>query len=373
MPQQAAFTMKTLLIAVCLLFPTLSPAAGRRPRVVLGAKVYRAAREPKELVGFAKSLGLNTLFVGDELATSLPFREECQKAGLQYFLIIRIFNDAGAAADDPSMISVDREGRQGRRDGDVMISPAREDFRRLKRERIRAAIERLRPDGVTLDYFRYFIYWEGVDPKTGPVNFPAFSFDRASVEDFLRATRLRLKPDLPPGTGKVPHALIDAIWEQHREAWYRWRVERLVQDAQEFTSFIRQQFPELPIVLHAVPWTRDEFGDAREKIVGQDLRRLAPLFDYVSPMEYSALTRRGPGWVERLNRNLLAEVPAAKLLPSVEVGPDGPNYPPLSLEDYESDLIAVRKVSAGVVLYHLELLLDDPARQEITRRLIGGS
>jgi hypothetical protein len=33
-----------------------------------------------------------------------------------------------------------------------------------------SAIEHLKPDGVTLDYFRYFIYWEGVDPKTGPLD-----------------------------------------------------------------------------------------------------------------------------------------------------------------------------------------------------------
>lgn len=253
-----------------------------------------------------------------------------------------------------------------------MISPAREDFRRIKREHIRSAIEHLKPDGVTLDYFRYFIYWEGVDPKTGPLDFPAFSFDRASVEDFLRATGLRLQPDFPPGTDKVSRALIDTIWNQHREAWYQWRVERLVQDAQEFTTFIRQQFPGLPIVLHAVPWTRHEFGGAREEIVGQDLQRLAPFFDYISPMEYSALTHRGQGWVERLNRDLLAEVPAAKLLPSIEVGPDGPKFPPMSLEDYESDLRTARKAPAGVVLYHLELLLDDPAKQAITKRIIGG-
>ena len=88
-------------------------------------------------------------------------------------------------------------------------------------------------------------------------------------------------------------------------------------------------------------------------------------------MEYSALTRRGPGWVERLNRNLVAEVPAAKLLPSVEVGPDGPNFPPMSLNGYESDLKAACKAPAGVVLYHLELLLDDPAREDITKRLLG--
>lgn len=82
--------------------------------------------------------------------------------------------------------------------------------------------------------------------------------------------------------------------------------------------------------------------------------------------------RRGQGWVERLNRDLLAEVPAAKLLPSIEVGPDGPKFPPMSLEDYESDLRSARKAPAGVVLYHLELLLDDPAKQAITKRIIGG-
>jgi hypothetical protein len=113
-------------------------------------------------------------------------------------------------------------------------------------------------------------------------------------------------------------------------------------------------------------------GGAREEIVGQDLQRLASFFDYISPMEYSALTHRGQGWVERLNRDLLAEVPAAKLLPSIEVGPDGPQFPPMSLEDYESDLKAARKAPAGVVLYHLELLLDDPAKQDITKRIIGG-
>jgi hypothetical protein len=343
------------------------------PQVILGAKAYTPARDAKELVAFAKSLGLNTLFVGDQLATSVAFREECRKAGLRYFLIIRTFNDPEAAAEDPTLVTVNRDGGQGRREGDVMVSPSRGDFRRAKQERIRAAIERLQPDGVTLDYFRYFIYWEAVDPKTGPVNFPAFSFDRSSVEDFLQTTGAHLKSSLAPGVREVPRTVIEEIWSDHRPAWYQWRADRIAKDAQEFTGFIRQQFPGLPIVLHAVPWTRDEFDGAREKIVGQDLRLLAPSFDYVSPMEYSALTHRGEGWVERLNQELLKEVPSAKLLPSVEVGPDGPEFPPMPPGHYESDLKAARKAKAGVVLYHLELLLSDPVKQAITKRLMGQS
>jgi hypothetical protein len=363
--------VKTILTGLCLWW--LSQAAFAQGSPILGAKVYRPVRDAKELVTFAKSLGLNTLFVGDELATSLPFREECRKAGLKYFLIIRTFNDPEAAQQNPSLVSVSREGRQARRDGDVMICPSRADFRRHKMESIRSALERMQPDGVTLDYFRFFIYWEGVDPEAGPVGFPAFCFDASCVHDFLNSSKLHLHTGLPRDPTVVPRELIDEIWNQHREMWYAWRAERIAEDAHEFTGFIRKQFPGLPIVLHAVPWSRDEFGGAREKIVGQDLRLMAPYFDYVSPMEYSALTHRGQGWVARLNRELLAEVPKEKLLPSIEVGPDGPEFPPMSAAHYESDLKAARDAPAGVALYHLELLLDAPEKQAITRRLMSGA
>lgn len=364
--QTRGFRTFFLLVFLSSLLTSSAVPADRQP--ILGAKVYRAVEDPEKLVVLAKSLGMNTLFVGDELATSLPFRELGRKAGLRYFLIIRTFNDPEAAAEDPSLVSVDREGHPACRADDVMICPSRADFRRAKMARIRAAVERLKPDGITLDYFRFFIYWEGVDPKTGPVDFPAFCFDRSCLEDFLKTTGLRLRNAAVRQSPAVNRPLIDEIWREHRNEWYAWRAHRIQENAREFTGFIRKEFLGLPIVLHAVPWSRDEFSAAREKIVGQDLRLLAPYFDYVSPMAYSALTHRGPGWVAKLNQEQLQEVPADKLLPSIEVGPDGPEFPPVSPEHYEDDLKAALKAPAGVVLYHLELLIDDPQKQAVTKR-----
>ena len=344
-------------------------ASGGEPRI-LGAKVYHPVRSPQELVKFAKSLGFNTLFVGDELANSLDFREQCRAGGLKYFLIIRTFNDPDAAKQDPSLVSIARDGKPGRRQDDAMICPSRADFRRAKLERIKAAIQGLKPDGITLDYVRYFIYWEAVDPKTGPVNFPAFCFDRACLRDFIESGGVKLRNATVAGTLEKNRPLIDEIWREHRDAWYQWRVRRIEKNAKEMTGFIRKEFPGLPIVLHAVPWTRDEFGGAREKIVGQDFRLLAPYFDYISPMAYSALTHRGPGWVERLNDELLKEMPQDKSLPSIEVGPDGPEFPPMPPAHYESDLKAALASKTGVVLYHLELLLNDLDKQVITQRVL---
>ncbi len=335
---------------------------------ILGAKVYRGGQNPRQLIELAKNLGANTLFVGDELARSVEFREQCAAAGLKYFLIVRTFNDPEAAAEDATLVSVSRDGTPARRDGDVMICPSRADFRQKKLPRIKAELERLHPDGVTLDYFRYFIYWEGVDPVMGPQDFPAFCFDASCVREFLQSSKLRPRVQWPADAKAVPRELTEEIWQRHREAWYDWRTRRIAANAREFTTFIRANFPGLPIVLHAVPWSRGEFGGARQKIVGQDLHLLAPYFDYISPMEYPALTHHGEGWVAELNRQLLKEVPRAKLLPSIEVGPDGPEFPPLSPERYASDLAAARQAPAGVVLYHLELLVGDSEKQAITKR-----
>jgi hypothetical protein len=359
-----------VIIASVLLFsPVIGwPQAGP----ILGAKVYRPVRAPAELVQFAKSLGVNTLFVGDELAHSQPFREACRTAGLKYYLIIRTFNDPEAAQQDPTLVSIDREGWPARRGDDVMICPSRADFRQANLRRIKAALEQLKPDGVTLDYFRYFIYWEAVDPQKGPGDFPAFCFDSACLRDFIASGGANLRNAVVADSRDVNRPLVDQIWREHRKAWYEWRIHRLERNAQEMTGFIRKEFPGLPIVLHAVPWTRDEFSGARARIVGQDFRLLAPYFDYVSPMAYSALTHRGPGWVEKLDRSLLGEVPASKLLPSIEVGPDGPEFPPMPTAHYKSDLNAALASKTGVVLYHLELLLNDSEKQAITRRTFKG-
>ena len=347
----------------------LSSSAFCQKRPILGAKVYKGGQNPQLLIELAKNLGVNTLFVGDELARSKEFRAQVAKAGLKYFLIVRTFNDPEAAAEDPTLASVDREGKPARRDGDVMICPSRADFRQRKMQQIKAEIERLHPDGLTLDYFRYFIYWEGVDPQKGPGNFPAYCFDGSCLREFLKSSRFRELKGAPRVSREAPRRLSDDIWQNHRNDWYRWRTRRIAENAREFTEFIRASYPDLPIVLHAVPWSRYEFAGAREKIVGQDLRLLAPYFDYVSPMEYSALTHRNAGWVAELNRQLRKEVPRAKLLPSIEVGPDGPEFPPLLPERYQSDLSAARKAPAGVVLYHLELLVSDAQKQAITKRL----
>ena len=81
---------RALMVGMLLASLPVQAFAQRAP--ILGAKVYRQDRPSEELLKLAKSLGLNALFAGDELAAPEEFREECWAGGLKYLLTIRTFN-----------------------------------------------------------------------------------------------------------------------------------------------------------------------------------------------------------------------------------------------------------------------------------------
>jgi hypothetical protein len=65
-----------------------------------------------------------------------------------------------------------------------------------------------------------------------------------------------LRSVLTPAPSAVPLRVIDEIWNEHRQAWYQWRTERITKDAQQLTSSLRKQFSGLPIVLQMLSTRR---------------------------------------------------------------------------------------------------------------------
>jgi hypothetical protein len=62
--------------------------------------------------------------------------------------------------------------------------------------------------------------------------------------------------------------------------------------AAELVAAARDVKPDLEIVLHAVPWRRNDYGGAIRSIAGQDNERLAKRVDTISPMAYAHMLRR---------------------------------------------------------------------------------
>ncbi|HSD26916.1 MAG TPA: hypothetical protein VLL75_06400, partial [Vicinamibacteria bacterium] len=103
------------------------------------------------------------------------------------------------------------------------------------------------------------------------------------------------------------------------------------------------------------------------RVVGQDVRALAPLADFVSPMCYAHMLHRDPAWVARVVRELASRVDVP-VLPSIEVK-ESYRQEPLTKAFFAAALdAALAPPSAGVVFWRWPPLSEDVAKQEIVSR-----
>ena len=87
-----------------------------------------------------------------------------------------------------------------------------------------------------------------------------------------------------------------------------WRTRQLLDWAREVKEMLRRKRPGALLGVYHCPWTDEEFGGARRRILGLDLEALAPTVDVFSPMVYHGRMQRRPEWVgeyvEWLSRRL---------------------------------------------------------------------
>ena len=147
-------------------------------------------------------------------------------------------------------------------------------------------------------------------------------------------------------------------------------VRRHCGDGRDVGGAARAVKPAVKINLHAVPWRAGDFGGAVRTIAGQDLSRLAPLVDYISPMCYHHMVRQTPAWVHSVVEDMArrANVP---LLPSIQVKETyipGPETP----AEFRAALVeALKPPSKGVVFWNWPALAESPEKLAAVRDVLG--
>ena len=244
------------------------------------------------------------------------------------------------------------------------LAPA---YRARRVREIAEAVRRIRPDGLSLDFLRHFVFWEKVPVAAAADSFPNTCFCDRCVASFAARAGLTVPRD---ALGN-PRAAAAWILAGHEAAWTEWKVELIDSMAAETIAAAREAKPDLEIVLHAVPWRRHDYGGAVLRIAGQDHERLARRFDYLSPMAYAHMLRRPPRWIRSVVRTLAATT-GARILPSIQVQEAYRPGEPLTAEEFAQDLReALRPPSAGVVLWSWDGLAKEPEKQRALRSVLA--
>jgi hypothetical protein len=356
-------------MAVLVLLLALAPGCGRgdrglSARPIVGVKIYEASPPFDGLFGEWRDLGVNTLFVSEALARTRDFRERAGAQGLPLFVIFPVFQNPEAIKEDPGLAAVTAAGTPAREDWVEFVCPSREDYLGRKIDELKRLVADCDPHAVSLDFIRYFVFWEMVAPDHPPDSLPQTCFCPVCLAGFEKEMGVAL-----PGELLTTAAKAKWILEEHASAWTEWKCRTIARAVERLAKAAREVKPTVKVNIHAVPWRRDDFGGAVRSVAGQDIGRLAPMVDFVSPMCYHHMVRQTPAWVHdvvaefasRSGAPVLASTQVSEAYVKEALAPD---------EFRRAAEEALKAPSIGVVLWSWDALAKSPEKQRILSRLV---
>ncbi len=346
--------------------PARGQAAPAKPSIpMVGVKIYEYSGSFPELFKKWGALGVNTAFVSAALGANPEFKALAKKNGVMTFLIFPVFFGGPELDKRPDLYAVKADGARAEDEWVKFACPTREEYRTGKIEELRRALRDVDPDVLSLDFMRFFVFWEKVYPDRAPGSLPNTCFDASCLAAFAREMRIAVPAELPDTAAKAKWVLSNRPGE-----WTEWKCRTIASTVRTLAAEARKIKPSIKINIHTVPWRKDDFGGAGKAVAGQDLVRLAPLADFVSPMAYHHMVRQTPEWVHAVTQDAFDRT-RGRILPSIQVD-KAYIEEPYSLDEFKRALgEALKPPSAGVVFWSWDALDKSPERTEAVRALFG--
>jgi len=352
--------MKRLAIGLLILQLMLaSVSCSRDTEKIIGIKIYEYNQDLNQLVEKWKRMGINTAFVSKELAANTAFRQILKENNIGVYIIFPVFYNPELLQHDSTLYAITDKGKIAKDDWVEFVCPSRTVYRTMKIDEAAELVRRLQPDGLSIDFIRQFVFWEMIYPDREAESIDMACFCDSCVRGFCREKDISL-----PDTCATVSQKASYILNHYSDGWNDYRCDLIASMVKEIAEKVHRVIPDIKISVHAVPWRDSDFGGANKSIAAQDLQKIAPDADYISPMCYSQMLRRDADWIASVVTEMDRKA-RGKILPSIQV------YPyyiddPFTVTDFRRCIDAALKApSRGVVFFSWPLFEKDPERMKI--------
>ncbi len=333
---------------------------------MIGVKIYDHNEDFESLIIDWKDMGINTVFTSPQLFSDKKFRTITKENGIKSFIILPIFFNPDALEEKPELYAITTKGEQAKDEWVTFVCPSREEYRKMIIDSVKTIIKELDPDGISLDFIRFFVFWEKIYPNRTFESLPNTCFDSTCLNKFQADTKIDI-----PDSLKTEDKIYDWIKVNCLNEWGDWKCEQITSLIAETSKEARRIKPGILINVHAVPWRHDDFDGAIKTVAGQDFSEISDYVDYLSPMTYAHMVKREPSWIHSVTNDISNRV-NCKVIPSIQVNKAYLDTE-LGLEEFRESLKeALAPPSGGVVFWSWEQLSIKPAKRRIIKQLLKG-
>jgi hypothetical protein len=354
-----------MAVMVTLTFSSLGVAEAGKMNRIVGVKIYDYRKDFGILFSQWRVLGINNAFISVDLARNREFRRLAKANGILTWIILPVFYNPEKLKQDPNLYAQTAAGEKAVKDWVQFVCPSRTDYRAERLEFIRRLLQECQPDGLSIDFIRFFVYWETMYPGSTPDPHENTCFCARCIRDFSAFARLQI----PEQFGSV-RAKAEWIMKYRMEEWSRWKCQTITSMVASIADEARKIQPGILLNVHALPWRDNDFDQAWKTVAGQDVAAISLHVDYISPMCYAHMVKQEPSWIHSVALDIQKRS-SKPILVSIQVSDEGEDRIPTELfKDYLDQALA--PPSAGVVIWNWEMLDQHPEKQQIVKTVLRG-
>jgi hypothetical protein len=333
-------------------------------KMLIGVKLYHINRGLDTLFNEWEEMGINTVFASPSVFGE-EFNELAKEHTIKTYMILPVFYDPTALEADPDLYAITDQGEKAIEEWVEFVCPSREAYRKQKIEYIKKLISELDPDGISLDFIRYFSFWEKVYPDRHPDSIPNTCFCPHCLEKFQSEKQIDI-----PDSVKDSDSIAGWIQTNHSDDWIEWKCGIITSMVEDIVTEAKKIKPEIKVNLHVVPWRQDDFKGAIRRIVAQDFSAISKYADIISPMTYAHMVKREPSWINSVVIDIEGQTDCL-VIPSIQVN-KAYLTEPVTLEEFEQTVIeALKPPSSGVFFWSWEQLESRPEKKEVLKRALS--
>jgi len=337
--------------------------AAESAKFMVGAKIYEFKGDFPSLVMKWKRVGINAVFLSADLASKPELMALARENGISTFIILPVFQNPERLAADPDEYAVTGRGKRAEDGWVKFVCPTRDDYRAERLEYMKKLVKTCQPDGLSIDFIRYFVFWEKVYPDARPHPLDYACFCPNCLKKFQSDAGVTIPPELDTVSRKA-----EWILNKHKPAWVSWKCGNITSMVGAIVAEARRVKPGILVNIHLVPWRENDFDQGARSIVGQEVEALAPLVDYLSPMCYAHMVKQNASWIGSVVRDLRRRVDRP-VIPSVQVK-EAYLTEKLTPKEFARYLEEVRKPpSSGVIFWNWPMLAEDAEKANLMSSL----
>jgi len=367
------FICKTALLLPVFLLNGCIKSGGEEPEgkdMIIAAKLFKVLdnNSLKNQTIIMDNLKINQLYVRPEQVLKSGSPEILNDANIDLWLIAPIFYNDENTNLSPAprwVVCGDGEIAQEKSKNGAwlkMVCPNDTQYLDYRISYLENSLSLCRFKGISLDFIRYFVFWEGVFEDTPSETLRNSCFCDVCTNSFKEYWQV------PEIQGNNTKEKAEFITKNYFNEWTNFKCAVINESVEKIVSKLRSVNPSIEVNLHAVPWTKSDFDGAVRSIAGQDFALLSSKLKQLTPMTYSKMLKRNGQWINDLVKSLNNECgKKVNVIPAIQCkSVYGESF---SDDDFEEILRnAIKSPSAGVAIWPFEDLSDE--RIKIVKRVL---